>query len=558
VVVWLTALGLVVAGLAPLPDDAVGVWRRARGWIGRDVWGLGVDRTTALVVGTVVLAALVRARYLARVPAEMASLHAELLLSIQMVSPTGGPIVFPFGVGGTEPVPIYLTAVLAPLTGGLGFACLKLGALLSGLATVAFIYLLGRDLAGRSAGLAGAALAAVGLWPDLVSRVGLEGSWYPSFAAAALWLLVRAIGSGRRRDFVAAGAVIGLAIQTVSMARSLLVASVFLVGLGWWSADRDRRRRLVAGLGVVIVVALVAGLPTIAASASAHDVGAGWWLGAADGARDGSAIVGLGDRLLRCVLSPLWSDGPLWIHGGGNRPALDRVAAALLVVGAALTALAALRRRALGARLLLISVPLLMLPAALSTLEPSAAPSPLRCGGAMAPIFVLAGIGLAALSSAASATLAAPAGRRLGGVVTVLAVVLSASAGRAVVHGSFAETWDRSAWNASELGEVVRAAAILGVPVERAWVVPFPYWVDTRLVAFEAKLPGRDLALDPTRVAETAGRAGPKLFLVHPEDHRTLRALADKIPAAVTIPMTSRVGGKNFLAVVDLSMSGGG
>ena len=83
------------------------------------------------------------------------------------------------------------------------------------------------------------------------------------------------------------------------------------------------------------------------------------------------------------------------------------------------------------------------------------------------------------------------------GVAAAILIGFSAVAGRMVVQGPFAEAWDGATWNASELGEVVRSAIALGVSDEHARVVPFPHWVDTRLVAVEAGLPGQDLAINP-------------------------------------------------------------
>jgi len=558
IVTWLAAIGLALAAVTPAPAEGVSRWRRLTSWIGRARWRLGLDRSTVLPLVCVALALVVRTGELARVPLEMVSLHAELLLSMVRAVEAEPPIVFPFGVGGLEPVPVFLGALLAPLAGGLSFASLKLGTLVAGLATLPFVYLLGRELAGRTAGLGAMALAAVGQWPDLLSRLGLADGWYPPFAAAALLLVVRGIRHSRRRDFVAAGIVIGLAIQTVSMARSLLLATVVLVAVAWFPAGPTRRRRLMAGLAMVVVFALLAGLPTTAASFNAGSgAGVGWWLGAAEGTHDGSATAGIGERLARCVAMPLWSDGPVWVHGALGRPALDRTAAALLVIGAALTGIGAVRRRRLEDLLLLISVPVLMLPAVLAALQPELAPSPMRCSGAMAPIFVLAGIGLASVVTAVSATVAAPAGRRLAAGLAIVVVALSMLGGRTVVHRSFAEVWDRNSWNASELGEVVRGAAAIGVPVDCARVVGYPHWVDARLVAAEAGFVGSDLALDPTQVDMAAERDGPQLFLVHPEDHDTVRTLADRLPAVTPIRHASRVEGKEFLVILSLSMTGG-
>jgi hypothetical protein len=268
-------------------------------------------------------------------------------------------------------------------------------------------------------------------------------------------------------------------------------------------------------------------------------------------------IAGVPERLGRSLLLPLYSDGPTWDHGGSHRPALDRVAAVLFVLGAALTAVGWVVRRRIEELLILAAVPLLMLPAVLARLQPELAPSPLRCGGAIGPVFVLAGIGLASVVGAISTSLKSPTGRRVALAAATLLVGLSAIAGRAVVHGPFADTWDGRAWNSSELGEVVRSGLSLGIPLDNSRVVPYPHWVDTRLVAVEAGFPGRDLAIDPEQIRQEFRIDGPRLYLLHPEDRRTLNALQERLPGATTVGFSSRVPGKAFLAVIDVSGAGG-
>lgn len=555
---WIAATALATVAATTSPGDGHRLRRAIRAWFEQEQWSLSLRRSAALPLLIVVGALIVRTGALAVVPAEMVSVHAEFFLSVLRAGQPDPPIVFPWGSGGLEPIPVYLEAVCATLAGGLSFMSFKLGTLLAGLVTLPLIYLLGVELGGRPTGVAGMALAAVGFWPDLVSRTGLSDGWYPPFAAAALLLLVRGVRRARRLDFAAAGVVIGLAIQTTSFARSLTALAVVLVGAAWIPAGPEQRRKLLAGLGVVLILAAIAGLPTLVAARSAPtDAGTLWWLGAANGARDHGMASGLVERFVRAVVMPVWSDGPVWIHGGGLRPALDRVAGAFLVLGTALAVLGVVLRRRLVDALFLLSVPLLMLPAVLAPLDPAMAPSPVRCGGAIAPVFVLAGAGFASVIGALARSIASGPGRRIAAVAAIGAVALSALAGRAVVRGSFAETWDRSAWNASELGEVVRGAMAMGVPLERARVVPHPHWVDTRIVGAEAGHPERDLAIDPRAVDTAAGRAGPQLYLVHPDDHRTLRTLKEKLPGATVIQFESRKGNRPFLAVVDLSMSGG-
>jgi hypothetical protein len=49
---------------------------------------------------------------------------------------------------------------------------------------------------------------------------------------------------------------------------------------------------------------------------------------------------------------------------------------------------------------------------------------------------------------------------------------------------------------------------------DTVWVVPFPYWVDTRLPAVWAGIPNRDMAMWRENLSTTVELPGPKLFMV--------------------------------------------
>jgi len=546
VIAWFAAVVLMVV--------ALGVGARPFRWprLADSLRGWTPGGMTVAVAALTVLAAGVRWIELGSVPAEMTSVHAELLTAIRAVGTSDALIVTPSSAGGWYPIPVVVTAAIAPLVGGMSFLALKVGTLLAGVAAIPFIYLLGRELAGRAAGLCAAALAAVGSWPDLVSRLGLPAGWYPAVVAAALAFLVRALRRGRRADFVGVGVCVGLAMLCHSMARSLLAAVVVILIVGIAAAP-SRRRRLSAGLAIVVVAALITGLPALEAAPDPEPaMGPLWWLGAAVGERDTSVGEGLVERTERVLALPVMSDGGAWSHGGTGRPALDAVAGALFGLGLVLAVVVAATARRLDLVALVVALPLLMLPAIAAPLRPEFAPSLVRCAGALAPVFAMAGIGLAAVAGGLRSSIAGRTGRWLASIAAVALVAASAAASHAVVHTKFVDAWDGGTWNASELGAVVRSAITVGVPPDRIHIVPHPHWVDTRLVAFEAGLAGVDLTIDPDRLDAAAGRGGPHLFLVHPDDEASLAVLRRRLPNATVTTHPSRVPGRTFVSVLAL------
>ena len=68
------------------------------------------------------------------------------------------------------------------------------------------------------------------------------------------------------------------------------------------------------------------------------------------------------------------------------------------------------------------------------------------------------------------------------------------------------------------MGKVMTDAMQNGVPAENVWIVPYPYWVDTRLAPIWAGLPGRDIAKPREELPKTVNNPGPKVFMVKIED----------------------------------------
>ena len=80
-------------------------------------------------------------------------------------------------------------------------------------------------------------------------------------------------------------------------------------------------------------------------------------------------------------------------------------------------------------------------------------------------------------------------------------------------------------------------------------MVPYPHWVDTRLVGMRAGYPLRDYALWRENIPETVDDPRPKLYLVKPEDTETLELLRSLYPTSVERLFQSQVPGRDFYMV---------
>jgi 4-amino-4-deoxy-L-arabinose transferase-like glycosyltransferase len=141
---------------------------------------------------------------------------------------------------GREPLFIYLIALSVGVLGRSPWA-LRLAALAPGLLTVAATYALARTLFSRRVGLLSAAVLSLTLWHVHLSRVGFRAVLLPLFIALAVWQGALGWRSGRRRHWLAAGALYGLSFYTYMAARftplALLLFALYLFG------TKDGRRR---------------------------------------------------------------------------------------------------------------------------------------------------------------------------------------------------------------------------------------------------------------------------------------------------------------------------
>jgi hypothetical protein len=106
------------------------------------------------------------------------------------------------------------------------------------------------------------------------------------------------------------------------------------------------------------------------------------------------------------------------------------------------------------------------------------------------------------------------------------------------------------------MGEVARDFITLHQTPENVWVVGYPNWVDTRLVANNAGYPGRDYELKTENIPNTGTHSGPKLFLLNPQDNANLAALQELYPEGILERHISRVETKDFLIFYVLPTTG--
>ena len=78
--------------------------------------------------------------------------------------------------------------------------------------------------------------------------------------------------------------------------------------------------------------------------------------------------------------------------------------------------------------------------------------------------------------------------------MALILIFFSAVGNYDLVFNQYQRAYELSSWNTSEMGNVIHDFGDLYGGTNNAYVVPYPYWVDTRLVGMNAGDPTRDYA----------------------------------------------------------------
>jgi 4-amino-4-deoxy-L-arabinose transferase-like glycosyltransferase len=517
----------------------------------RSAWTFHISRRRLALLAVVALIIFFRTYQLEGVPPEMNSDHAEKLLDVLDVLNGQTRIFFPRNTG-REFFQFYLTAAVAQLFGtGLSFLSLKIGTVLAGFMALFYIYKLGKEIANAEVALWALAFAGIAFWPNIISRIALRFALYPLFAAPMLYYLLRGLRRSDRTDFILAGIALGLGLHGYSSARILPFVVVVAVALYLLHRQSQGvRRETVLRLGLLAFFALLLFLPLLrfaVENPEAFAYRAFTRLSDWERPLPGPAWQIFLQNLWNAWVMFFWDDGEVWLHSVPHRPALSAVAAALYFIGSVTLLVRYIRRRHWLDLFLLLSVPLLMLPSILSLAFPGENPSLNRTSAAVIPVFLITGLGVHALTKTIRRGLGERSGRPLAWGLAGLLLVFSAAQDYDLVFNQYRTEYARNAWNSSEMGQVIHDFAATAGTLDSAWVIPFPHWVDTRLVGFIAGYPGHDYAVFPDQLEFTTEVSGPKLFLLKPEDEEGLLALRRVYPNGWVKVYDAQVENKDFL-----------
>jgi len=538
----------------------VTLWLLAVGLFAFSLWLPGAQRVPkfpltqknllwiALVVLVSAIVIFFRLYRIDAVPAEPFSDHAEKILDVYDITQGKTSIFFPRNTG-REAIQMYWTLLIANIFGtGLSFLSLKFGTALLGLLTLPYIYLLGKELGGKRAGLFALFLFGIAYWNNLISRIGLRFPLYPLFVAPTLFYLMRGLRTRSRNDFILSGIFLGLGLHGYSPFRIMPLVVFAAFGL-YLLHLKEKQERTQALLWFVLLgfVSLFMFLPLLR-----------YWMenpgifSYRAFSRLGSVEAPLPGPIWQVFLSNLWNalrmfnwdDGEIWVNSLPHRPALDVVTGALFVIGIILMFARYIRKRDWRDLFLLISIPLLLLPSILSLAFPGENPALNRSGGAAVPAVVISALALDGLV----AGLGVEKKRQfIAYGLTGILLFASAYQNYDLVFNQFDIQFRAGAWNTSEMGKVIKEFDEKYGETNTVWIVPFPYWVDTRLPGIWAGIPNRDFAMWNENLATTLDAPYPKLFIFWTEDTVAEKTLTELYPKGELRRYISATPGKDFM-----------
>jgi hypothetical protein len=253
-----------------------------------------------------------------------------------------------------------------------------------------------------------------------------------------------------------------------------------------------------------------------------------------------------------------WDNGVIWAHSIPGRPALEVVSAALYFLGIVSLLVRYFRKRQWVDLFLLVSIPMLMMPSILSLAYPGENPSLNRTAGAVVPVFIVIGLAFETLIRTFRARLSGRIGKILPILLLAALVLWSSSNNYDLVFNQYYNIYRASSWNTSEIGEIARFfIESIGSP-DTTYVVGYPHWVDSRLVAINAGQTGRDFAIFPENIPQTTNDPRAKMFFVNINDVDSINLLETTFPDGVLWQHDSDVENKDFMIFFVPPIAGAG
>jgi hypothetical protein len=548
---WALALVFIFLAFREKKADRSFSFRKLWDQLKTGGWQIRITRWTLIVLAALAVILFFNYYRLDSVPPEMLSDQAEKLLDINDVLNGARPVYFPRNTG-REVIHFYLTAAyMAIFNLDVSFLNLKAVAVFANLVTLLFIYLLGKEVGNKWVGLASALLAGIAYWPLLFTRLALRIPYYPLFVAPVMYFMIRGLRRQNINDILLTGLFLGSGLHGYTPFR--IVPIFVVIGSLIYILHRPARGKRVQALFALLLIAfvsLVVFIPLLRywlANPQLFAYRAFSRLTGMEVGFQGSPIVIFFRNFWKASIMFFWDNGVIWAHSVPNRPGLEVVSGALYFIGIAVLLIRYIRKRNWMDLFLLVSIPLMMMPSILSLAYPNENPCLNRTAGAVVPVFVVIGMAFETILRSIRTQTSGKIGKILVTLLVLLLVIWSGANNYDLVFNQYYTLYKAASWNTTELGEVAELFIdTMGTP-ETTYVVGYPHWVDSRLVAINAGYAGRDFAILPENVPATVDIPGAKLFFVNINDSENMQLLQEIYPDGILSQVDSSVVNKDFM-----------
>jgi hypothetical protein len=571
VAAWLLAIVLFLASFWQWDPHS-----SLRDRLGRFRSGLRLSWPTLAVLGLILVGFFFRFWHLNRMPSEMTSDHIEKLLDVHDLVTGQRPIFFVRNTG-REPWQFYWTLLFIRLFDlETKYFALKLGTAAIGLLTLPGLYLLGRELFNRRVGVWALLFGAVASWPVILSRIGLRFPLAPAATVWSLLYLLRGLRDGRRNDFLLLGLWLGVGLYGYTAFRIMPLAVLLCWGVALAVRPRSLTVQPNAFIRNGLLTVLIACIVFIPLGRYSLEHPERFWQRSASRIADPNQpipdgpILTLLTNLRDLSLMFHWQGDDVWVNTLADEPVLDPLLGGLFLLGLVVAAWRAIRLKDAVVALLLLAGFLLLLPSALSLAYAVENPSVVRAGGAIPVVMVVAALPLGLQVATFPGTRATrTTGRRnfgfpppgwrglaFGLAAASLAVAVT-SINYERYFGAYWRQYQRNALNTVEIASAIHGFAESGGSLDNAWIVAWPYWIDTRGVGIElGDPPWNNVILDKKELnkqAEIAASGGvhsdarPRLYVLHREDRATLNQIRALFPTGWSSRYRSQRPNRDFV-----------
>ncbi len=510
-----------------------------------------ISRWTVIVLAVTAVVLFFNFYRLDSVPPEMVSDQAEKLLDINDILNGFKPVYFPRNTG-REPIHFYLTAAYISIFDlEVSFIDLKTVAVFANLLTLFFIYLLGKELGNKWVGLASVLFAGMAYWPLLFTRLGLRIPYYPLFVAPVMYFMVRGLRRQNIIDILLTGLFLGLGLHGYTPFR--IVPIFVVIGTIIYilhKPAKNKRLETIFALALITLVSVVVFIPLFRYWLANPELFAYRAFSRLTGMETGfqkSPILIFIENFWKASVMFFWDNGVIWAHSIPGRPALEIVSAGLYFLGIISLLIRYFRKRQWVDLFLLVSIPMLMMPSILSLAYPGENPSLNRTAGAVVPVFIVIGMALETLIRTFRTRNSGRIGKLVPLVILAVLILWSGLNNYDLVFNQYYSIYRASSWNTSEIGEIARFfIESIGSP-DTTYVVGYPHWVDSRLVAINAGYTGLDFAIFPEDIPQTGADPRAKIFFININDTENIDLLESTFSQGVLWEHDSDVENKDFM-----------